>query len=1208
MDERKTFDLLANPLEGINLIEASAGTGKTFTIAGLFLRLILEKNLLVNEILVVTFTVAATAELNDRIRRLLKDAIEEFSRGQSDDEFLNSLIKQYPDPLPSLKRLKEALRDFDEAAIFTIHGFCQRVLKEHAFESSLLFDTELITDEEALKQEIIDDFWRTNFYNASPLFIDYALNNHCTPENLLKLVRTYSDKPLLKVIPQVTIPDSTQEEKEFNEVFNKARDTWQSSKADVEKILANQIGFKQSVISKIPELIIGLDCFFNAGNKNFTLFHQFELFTLSGVKKATKKNCEPPQHPFFELFEILKEKHETLSCAYAQHLLGLKTSLFTFLHQSLCKQKQRKNVQSFYDLLVKLQNALANKSGAELAKIIRAKYHAALIDEFQDTDPLQYEIFNNIFKNQGGILFLIGDPKQAIYSFRGADIFAYLHAISQVDSQYTLKENWRSDPQLINAVNAIFSQVKDPFVFEAIKFQKASAAKNKKADPLIIAGIPKPPLQLWFLDADKLERSRLTKKGQFIKKPESRELILKAVGAKIVYLLRQKKEKHTFIKQRPIKEQDIAVLVRTNREATLMQHVLSELKVPSVLYTTDNLFDSREAYELLRILEGIAEPQNEKLIKAALTTDILGIQGEELEKLFAHEAEWIACLNKFIEYQARWRMHNFFSMFRYLLFQEKVRVRLLPFSDGERRLTNLLHLGEVLHQEEHQKQLTVGSLIKWLSEQINPAFPRLEEHQLRLETDEYAVKIVTIHKSKGLEYPVVFCPFLWDKSKIRSANEPFVFHDGAELTLDLGSEHKNENRALAEKEILSENLRLLYVALTRARNCCYTAWGRFNEAGSSAMSYLFHSGEKNDEKNIIDAIETSFNDLTNDQMKVVLKNLGTEAKGAIGIYEIPEPVSIGHLPFKEENEALSLKLFSGHIDRTWKISSFSSLAAEKQSLLEPQLYSFPEHPDYDQEIQSESIPEKEPAGIFAFPRGAKAGSFMHDLFEHLDFTEKDDAVMKALVAEKLSLYGFDVSWRDTIFDMIKKVLAVSLHPDQKDLTLSSIPESNKVSELEFYFPLQTLSPEKLKNLFLTYGNENLPREFPEQIKNLHFAPSRGFMRGFIDLVFQFQDSFYLIDWKSNFLGTNVEDYHHEKLAAVMSEEYYHLQYLLYTVALDKYLSKQVSNYHYEKHFGGVFYLFLRGIDPDKGSALGIYRARPSEKIIHGLSQNLITFS
>jgi exodeoxyribonuclease V beta subunit len=181
MDERKPFDLLANPLEGINLIEASAGTGKTFTIAGLFLRLILEKNLLVNEILVVTFTKAATAELNDRIRNLLKEAIEGFSRGQSDDEFLNSLIKQCPDPLPSLKHLKQALRDFDEAAIFTIHGFCQRMLKEHAFESSLLFDTELIIDEEALKQEIIDDFWRINFNNVSPLFIHYALNNHCPP-------------------------------------------------------------------------------------------------------------------------------------------------------------------------------------------------------------------------------------------------------------------------------------------------------------------------------------------------------------------------------------------------------------------------------------------------------------------------------------------------------------------------------------------------------------------------------------------------------------------------------------------------------------------------------------------------------------------------------------------------------------------------------------------------------------------------------------------------------------------------------------------------------------------------------------------------------------------------------------------------------------------------------------------------------------------
>ena len=1209
MNEQKTFDLLTNPLEGINLIEASAGTGKTFTIAGLFLRLILEKKLLVNEILVVTFTNAATAELEERIRNLLKEAIDGFSRGQSTNEFLDNLIKQYPDPLTCLNRLKAALRDFDEAAIFTIHGFCQRMLKDHAFESGVLFDTELITDDEPLKQEIVDDFWRIHFYNASPLFIHYALQNHCTSKNLLKLVRMGSDKPLLKVIPQVTMPDITLEETDFTEAFNNARTCWQSSKAEVENIFSNPISFKQPFVTKLPEGIISLNNLFNAGNNHVTLLQHWELFSQSEINKATKTSYDSPHHPFFEFCEILKEKQDALFRAYDQRLLALKSALFNFLEQALNTQKQKNNVQSFYDLLVKLRNALTNESGEELVKIIRAKYHAALIDEFQDTDPLQYEIFYNLFKKQRGILFLIGDPKQAIYSFRGADIFAYLQAISQVENRYTLKENWRSDPQLITAVNTIFSHVNDPFVFEAIKFQEASAAKNKEADTLVIEGISQPPLQLWFLDTDQLENSQLTKKGNFIKKPESRELILKAVGAKIVHLLHQGKENRGVIGQQAIKEQDIAVLVRTNREAEMMQQILSELNVPSVLYTNGNLFDSQEAYEFLRILEGIAEPQNEKLIKAALTTDILGIRGEELECLLARESEWIACLNKFIEYHARWRGQNFYSMFRRLLFQEKVRVRLLSFSDGERRLTNLLHLAEILHQEENQNQLTMGSLIQWLSEQINPDHPRLEEHQLRLETDEYAVKIVTVHKSKGLEYPVVFCPFLWDKSKIKNTNEPFVFHDGGELTLDVGSEHKNENRALAEEELLSENLRLLYVALTRAKNCCYTVWGRFNEAGSSALSYLFHSSEKKDEQNIIDALETSFNGLTNDQIKEVLKNLETDSQGAIGIQEIPpKPVSIRYVPFKQENDALAIKLFSGSIDRTWKISSFSSLATEKQSFSEPQSYFFPELPDYDQEIQIERIIEKEPTNIFSFPRGAQAGSFMHDLFEHLDFTEKDDSILKTLVAEKLILYGFDISWQKTIFDMIKKVLSIPLHPDRNDLILSSIPASNKVSELEFYFPLQTLSPEKLKNVFLTYGDKNLPRNFPEQIENLRFVPARGFMRGFIDLVFQFQDYFYLIDWKSNFLGNTVDDYHHEKLATVMSEKYYHLQYLFYTVAVDKYLSRHVPDYHYEKHFGGVFYLFLRGLDPNKGPAFGIYRVRPSQKLIQGLGQNLITFS
>ena len=1198
----KPFDLSESPLEGTNLIEASSGTGKTYTISGLFLRLLLERRLLINEILVVTFTVAATEELKVRIRNLLKEAIGAFSQEECKDEFLNKLLGKFSNPKENLKHLKEALREFDEAPIFTIHSFCQKMLKDHAFETGLLFDTELIAEEKVFRQEILDDFWRTHFYKASPLFVNYALSQKFTQEKILDLVKSYSNKPELRIIPRVPLPDSTQKEKEFHQAFQAARSIWLSSKEEIRKILITHEGFKQNFKTKINELLIGFDYFLNS-NGNNPVFSQLGLLTTSGIQQTMTKTLIPPQHHFFDLCEVLQDRQKALFQIYNQYLLGLKSSALDFFQKKLSERKQRNNLQSFHDLLVKLRDALGGNEGEDLVQAIRVKYQAALIDEFQDTDPIQYEIFRSIFKNLKRILFLIGDPKQAIYSFRGADIFTYLQATNQVDVIYTLKENWRSNPQLIEAVNTLFSQVENPFVFKEIQFTEASPAKNKTEEPFTINNKSEPPLQLWFVDSRRMQSNSLTR-GGFIKKQDGRELILKAVGNEIGYLLRLGKAHKSFIKQRPIKEQDIAVLVRTNREATLMQTTLSNLKIPSVLFTTENLFDSREAAELMQIIEGIVEPHNEVLVKTALTTDIIGVSGEKIEELINKEAEWVVWLNKFSEYQEIWRKSNFIRMFRYFLLQEEVRCRLLSFSDGERRLTNILHLAEVLHQEEIKSKLNMGGLLKWLWVQQNPDFPRLQEHQLRLENDENAVKVVTIHKSKGLEYPVVFCPFLWDSSRLsRQSKDIFIFHDGTELILDLGSEMQEENRSLAEKEILGENLRLLYVALTRARNRCYAVWGRFNEAGSSAMAYLFHHPQKKDTENIVDVIETSFKNLTDEQMKDALRKLG--AKRAINLGEIPEPVTTEHLPIIEKKKELSLRPFSGSIDRTWKVSSFSSLVTEKPSFIERHFYSFPELPDYDQEMHSEIIAEKELGGIFAFPRGARAGSFMHNLFEHLDFTEKDPAIINNLVAEKLRQYGFEESWQGSVFDMVLKVLSVPLKPAQKEFTLSAISMKDRISELEFYFPLKLISPEKLKNIFLKSKKGELSATLPEQIENLHFSPGRGFMKGFIDLVFKFQDSFYLVDWKSNFLGTNIEDYCNENLTEVMEEKYYFLQYHLYTIALHQYLNKRIPGYLYEKHFGGVLYIFLRGIDPDKGPDFGIFQAKPSKELLTELRQNLI---
>lgn len=1206
MAKVKKFDLLNSSLEGTNLIEASAGTGKTYTITGLFLRLILEKNFTVDEILVVTFTEAATGELRDRIRSKLRETIQAFSGGPCEDAFLSELVKKQGDSMASLKCLTEALRDFDKAAIFTIHGFCMKMLRENAFESGSLFDTELITNQESLKREIVEDFWRTHFYRESPLFVQYATDKHLSPEKLFNLLGNRVTQPYLKIVPEVLVPDASVYEREFVESFKEVHAAWPSARDQVEEILTTDKGLNRNIYREaiVPVWVKGLDDYLATERNIPTLSTGFEKFTPRELKRAVKKGHTPPVHSFFDLCENLKEKHQKLENIFARRLLGLKVKLFHTVQNELTRRKAEKNVQSFDDLLVKMQQALETRGGQELERAMGRKFRAALVDEFQDTDPVQYAVFNKVFGKERSILFLIGDPKQAVYGFRGADIFAYMEAAGQVKIRYTLEENWRSEPGLIAGINTMFSSAKVPFVYDEIHFQKASPAAAKDPEPLIIDGNTESPIQFWFVYPGEEET-----RGKTIKKGEARGQIAKSVAAEIAGLLDLGRKNRALLGKKALRESDMAVLVRKNLEARLMQEALSALGVPSVLFSTGNLFETPEAVETERILAAIAEPNNERLIKAALATDIIGVRGEELDLLKDDERGWEVWLLKFRQYNDLWAKYGFIRMFRSFVQNEGVLARLMSLPDGERRNTNVLHLSEVLHQISLEKKIAVAGLLKWLSEQREQEKREAEEHQLRLESDENAVKLVTIHKSKGLEYPVVFCPFIWDGSRITKKKDPFVFHDPGEhmkMTLDLGSEEIEKNRRHAEKELLAENLRLLYVALTRAKNRCYVVWGRFNEADTSAPAFLFHQPESWEPEDVVNATGKRFKGLSVEQIRMELKNILDKAGGTIKLNDMPDGQGVIYSPLPGEDVELECREFSGSIDSRWRISSFSALTSGR--------YYSEETPDrdsvvlphsYDQRLSEGAMIDKEPPGIFSFPRGAKAGTFLHDIFEHLDFSQKEAPSTKKLVADKLKQYGFELEWHQILCDMIKKVLSAPLEVDRKDFYLSCIQNEYRLNEMEFYFPLQTISPEKLKNVFAVFIGRGVVEDFPELIEGLTFSPVQGFMKGFIDTVFQFEGRFYMVDWKSNFLGNSPDNYREEALALAMKEAFYILQYYIYTVALDQYLRLRLPGYRFETHFGGVYYIFIRGVDPDRGANYGIYRDTPSAELINALHENLI---
>jgi len=1204
MTEPRPLDLLNVPLTGTHLIEASAGTGKTYAITGLFLRLLIEGNLGAPEMLVVTFTEAATAELKDRIRARLRQAARAFAEGGSEDLFLNELVRRQDDRERGAAAIGEALRAFDLAAISTIHGFCLRMLRENAFESGSLFDSELLPDQGSLTREVVEDFWRTRVAGASAPFVSYLLRHGTTPNKLLSLLGTRVTQPHLTILPDREIPDSAREESEYLDCFREVRDAWPEARAEVERILSACEGLNRTRYRKgaIPLWLSRMDEHMERGDPDGSLFAEFRKFTTRELEGSMKRGFAPPAHSFFALCQRLGDAQMALEELFRRRLVGLKAELFRHVRRELTRRKEERNVMSFDDLLVRLHQALEARGGAALARAIRGRLKAALIDEFQDTDPVQYAIFKKVFGTGEGPLFLIGDPKQAIYGFRGADLFAYLAASSEVESRHTLGENWRSEPGLITAVNAVFDGRERPFLFEEISFHPAAPAPAKGPDPLRIEGEPGSALDLWFLKGSLGQGS-----DKPLSKGTAREILPRAVAGEISRLLRLGRSGRAFVGTRPLGEGDMAVLVRRNLEARLMQEALAELHIASVLYSTGDLFDSHEALEVERLLRGIAEPNNSGLLRAGLATDLLGVKGEELERLLADEPAWERWIVSFRGFHDLWNEQGFIVMFRRLLAGKEVLPRLMSLPDGERRNTNVLHLAEVLHRAAVDQKLGMGGVLKWLAQQRDPTTPRREEHQLRLESDERAVKLVTVHKSKGLEYPVVFCPFAWDGSRIRERGEPLAFHGTeAGITLDIGSDDRETHRLMAEREVLAENLRLLYVALTRARNRCYLIWGRFREGETSAPAYLFHGGRRAPGEHDVEGLAARLGEMGDEAMLSDLRVLQQAGTGAIELTEVAEVSPEEAPPLPVEPVKLAPRTWTVQVERQWRVASFSALVSaqpHRAELADRDQGTMPERSDGVDSLQPEA--EKKILDRFAFPGGARAGTLLHDILEHLDFSAREGPALGELVAEKLEEYAFEPVWRDSLCSMLAGVLASPLVAGCPDLRLSRIERRDRLNELEFYFPVKQLSPAVLRRVFAAHGGPEVPANFPEHLERLQFAPVRGYMKGFMDLVFRFDGRFYLADWKSNLLGNRPEDYGVEALARVMAERFYVLQYHLYTVALDQYFRLRLPGYDYDQHFGGVFYIFLRGIDPDFGSDYGIFRDRPTRGLVEALRETLI---
>ncbi|MES2149579.1 MAG: exodeoxyribonuclease V subunit beta [Pseudomonadota bacterium] len=1197
------LDALRFPLHGSRLIEASAGTGKTWTIAALYLRLVLGhgadqgfgRALLPSEILVMTFTRAATRELSNRVRERLVEAAA-FFRGElaSGDAYLHALAESYPDHSARQQgahRLMLAAETMDEAAIFTIDAWCQRMLREHAFDSGSLFDEELLSDERALFDDAAHDYWRQNVYPLASGPLNALLA--CWPDvgalkqaarelvRRVALIEAAPEETLARLIARVEAERRVRlgELKQGWSARADAMEQWIAARREVDPKTFNGNKLRPESLLKWFDALRAwaLDADSLMPSMGDTAWHRL---TPDGITDAYSKGQGGDVAECFEhttdLWDALRAI-EPLGHPLSRHAAAS-------IARRMAELKRQGGQFGFADMLERLKAALEGDNGDALRRRIVAQFPVALIDEFQDTSRDQYAIFNLLYRvaanERAQGLFLIGDPKQSIYGFRGADIHSYLAARAATDGRhYKLGTNYRSTAPLVAAVNCLFLHAEGQggapgFAAGAFRFRKNGVnplpfdevAAHGRAQQLVGAAGPYPALALCCSERDDLKADGY------------RDFFAHHCAEHIAGLLNDAqvgfRAGASFTRLVPA---DIAILVRDRREAAAIRRALAQRQIPSVyLSDKDSVVDSEEAADLLRWLHAVANPLDGALARAAFATRSAGLGLAELARLSADELAWEERVEQFKALYLVWQRHGVLAMLRRLIHELHLPSALLRQAGGERRLTNLLHLAELLQSASAQLD-GEQALIRWFAEQVAGEGEGGDERVLRLESDAELVKVVTVHKSKGLEYPLVYLPFAVSARKTDRRKRSFfeyVDQDG-ERRLDLGL--SDQALAAVDRARLEEDLRLLYVALTRARHFLWLGVAAVaaqkrgeNRLHESALGYLLTGGAPLAAGDLLARWE---------QLRAGL--------AAIELHRLDAPGAITMLAREELRPALAEAAgFGASFERNWTVGSFTSLTRQTSAA--------PMRAQEATLLEDDARPttgRTEEAPWHRFPRGSVPGNFLHEQLEWIGqdgFAAVDDPGFAARLGQRCERAGWGHRQEDAVA-WLRTVALTALPP----LGAALAALETRVPEMEFWFPSEHLNSAALDRLCRARLLDGVARPaLPE--RQLH-----GMLKGFADLVFEHEGRYWVMDYKSNALGAGDGAYTRAAMAAGMAAHRYDIQGAIYLLALHRLLKSRLgAAYEPAAQLGGAIFLFLRGIA--NAQTHGCYLLDPDLVLLDGL--------